>query len=87
MVGCWSPRSWRSSAAAAGWQLWNRYQYQQDAAAAARYVAVQDTTERPGGSQSAQPDSPALDQLAATAPEGYKTLARSARRRTEGRCG
>ena len=61
--------------AAAGWQLWNRYQNQRDSAAAARYIAVQTALEQP-----AQAASPAqfatLDQLAATAPNGYKTLAR-----------
>src|SRR6202453_4413062 len=33
--------------AAAGWQLWSRYQNQRDAAAAARYVAVQNALEQP----------------------------------------
>lgn len=59
---------------AAGWQLWTRYQNQQDARAAARYVAVQNAPEPPGGTNAGQ--IAALDQLAATAPEGYKTLAR-----------
>jgi hypothetical protein len=53
-------------AAAAGWQLWTRYQHQQDAAAATRFVAAQ------GGAD----PMPALEQLAATGPQGYKTLAR-----------
>jgi hypothetical protein len=53
-------------AAAAGWQFWTRHQHQQDAAAATRFVAAQ------GGAD----PMPALDQLAATGPEGYKTLAR-----------
>jgi hypothetical protein len=53
-------------AAAAGWQMWNRYQHQQDAAAAARFVAAQ------GGASGL----PILDQLAASGPDGYKTLAR-----------
>ena len=62
-------------AAAAGWQLWSRYQNQQDSATAARYIAVQTALEQP--SQTASPAQFAtLDQLAATAPEGYKTLAR-----------
>ena len=52
-------------AAAAGWQLWSRYQNQQDAAAASRFVAAQDAN-----------DKAAFDQLAAASPEGYKTLAR-----------
>jgi hypothetical protein len=60
--------------AAAGWQLWNRYQNQQDAAAAARYVAVQSALERPGATKTDQIAT--LDQLAANAPEGYRTLAR-----------
>jgi len=60
--------------AAVGWQLWNRYQNQQDTTAAARYVAVQNALEQPGGSKAAQIAT--LDQLAATAPEGYRTLAR-----------
>jgi hypothetical protein len=53
-------------AAAAGWQLWTRYQLRQDAAAAARFVSAQD---------GANP-LPTLDQLATAGPEGYKTLAR-----------
>jgi hypothetical protein len=57
--------------AAAGWQLWNRYQNQQDAAAAARYVAVMNVPGTAGREQIA-----VLDRLAASAPEGYKTLAR-----------
>jgi hypothetical protein len=64
---------------AAGWQLWSRRQIQQDAAAAARYVAVQNALEQPATAPSGQarPDQIAtLDQLATTAPEGYKTLAR-----------
>jgi hypothetical protein len=60
--------------AAAGWQLWSRYQQRQDAAAASRFVALQAATEQPGAPK---PDQvAALDQLAVTAPEGYKTLAR-----------
>jgi hypothetical protein len=60
--------------AVAGWQLWNRYKNQQDAAAAARYVAVQNALEQPGAGK---PDQIAnLDQIAASAPEGYATLAR-----------
>jgi hypothetical protein len=61
--------------AAAAWQLWTRHQNQQDAAAAGRYVAVQNALEQqPGAAKPAQVNT--LDQLAATAPEGYKTLAR-----------
>jgi hypothetical protein len=61
-------------AAAAGWQLWHRYQAKRDAAAAVRYVAVLNALERPGAGGTAQLGT--LDQLAATAPEGYRTLAR-----------
>jgi hypothetical protein len=60
--------------AVAGWQLWGRWQNQQDIAAAARYVAVQTAIEQPGTSPADQ--FATLDQLAAGAPEGYKTLAR-----------
>ena len=60
--------------AAAGWQLWTRYQHQQDAAAASQLRRGAGATEQPGA---AKPDQIAvLDQLAATGPEGYKTLAR-----------
>jgi hypothetical protein len=52
-------------AAAASWQLWMRYQKQQDASAASAFVAGQATG-----------DLKTLDELAATGPEGYKTLAR-----------
>ena len=61
-------------AAAAGWQLWTRWQSQKDEAAAVRYVAAQNAIEQPGAAKTDQ--LPALDQLAATAPEGYRTLAR-----------
>jgi hypothetical protein len=61
-------------AAAAGWQLWSRYQTRQDAAAAQRFIAAQGATDQPG---TTTPDQVAtLEQLAATGPEGYKTLAR-----------
>jgi hypothetical protein len=53
-------------ASVAGWQFWTRHQHQQDAAAAVRFVAAQE-----GGTAL-----PVLDQLAASGPEGYKTLAR-----------
>lgn len=52
--------------AAVGWQLWTRYQHRQDASAAARFVAAQEGAN----------GLPELEQLAATGPEGYKTLAR-----------
>lgn len=64
---------------AAGWQLWTRYQNRQDAAAAARYVAVQSALDQPTSALSAGARAgqiATLDQMAATAPEGYKTLAR-----------
>jgi hypothetical protein len=57
-------------AAAAGWQLWNRYQARQDTATAARYVAAG------GAADTGASNLAALDQLATTAPEGYRTLAR-----------
>ncbi len=60
--------------AAAGWQLWTRWQNRQDEAAAVRYVAAQNAIEQPGATKTDQ--RAAFDQLAATAPEGYKTLAR-----------
>lgn len=61
-------------AAVAGWQFYTRWQNQQDAAAALRFLSTQ--------SDIGAPDTPkadqlaTLDQLAATAPQGYKTLAR-----------
>jgi hypothetical protein len=60
--------------AVAGWQLWTRHKTQQDAAVAARYIAVQNALEPSGTAKPAQLAT--LDQLAADAPEGYKTLAR-----------
>jgi hypothetical protein len=60
--------------AAAGWQLWSRYQAKQDAAAAIRFVEAQNATDQPGAGKADQ--IAALEQLAANGPEGYKTLAR-----------
>jgi hypothetical protein len=60
--------------AAVGWQLWTRYHNQQDAAAATRFIAAENATQAPGAAKTDQ--LPVLDQLAATAPEGYRTLAR-----------
>jgi hypothetical protein len=66
----------------AGWQLWNRWQNQQDAAAASRFIAARTALEKSARDKSAaeQPGAAApigtLDQLAATGPQGYKTLAR-----------
>jgi hypothetical protein len=57
-------------AAAAGWQLWNRYQARQDIVAATNYVAAD------GASEMGAPKLATLDQLATSAPRGYKTLAR-----------
>jgi hypothetical protein len=61
-------------AAAAGWQLWTRYQTRQDAATAVRFVAAQNAAEAPGVARPEQ--IAAFDQLTAGGPEGYKTLAR-----------
>jgi hypothetical protein len=61
-------------AGVAGWQLWTRHQNQQDAAAATRYVAVQNAIEKPGSAKADQIGP--LEQIAASAPEGYKTLSR-----------
>jgi hypothetical protein len=60
--------------ASAGWQFWSRYQRKQDAAAASSFVAAQSATDQPGAAKLDQ--IAILDQLAATGPEGYKTLAR-----------
>ena len=59
---------------AAGWQFWSRHKNQQDAAVAARYIAVQNALQQPNAAKPAQLD--ILDKLAADAPEGYRTLAR-----------
>jgi hypothetical protein len=61
-------------AAVAGWQVWTRYQNRQDAAAASRFVAIQTAIEQPGIAKADQ--IAPLQQFAASAPEGYKTLAR-----------
>jgi hypothetical protein len=58
----------------AGWELWTRHQTQQDAAAASRYIASQNAPEQSAADKAKQIAT--LDQLAATAPEGYRTLAR-----------
>ncbi len=60
--------------AVAGWQLWNRWQAQQDATAASRFIAAQTALEQPA--PNAAPPIATLDQLATSGPEGYKTLAR-----------
>lgn len=61
-------------AAVAGWQYWNRVQAQRDAAAASRFISTQAEMGQPDASKSDQLAT--LEQLAASAPEGYKTLAR-----------
>ncbi len=61
-------------AAAAGWQLWSRYQNQQDAAAAAQFVTIQTALEQPNAAKADQ--IAPLEHLTAAAPQGYKTLAR-----------
>jgi hypothetical protein len=65
-------------AAAGGWQYWNHLQYQRDAAAASRFVATQTALEQaaPGASPATRIQIQTLDEMAATAPEGYRTLAR-----------
>jgi hypothetical protein len=62
--------------ATAGWKYWNHLQYEQDAATATRFVAIQTALEQaaPGTRQASQIQS--LDQMAEAGPEGYKTLAR-----------
>lgn len=60
-------------AASAGWQLWNRHRAQQDAAAAAQFIAAQTAMEQSGADKAAQ--LPVFEQLSASAPDGYKILA------------
>lgn len=62
--------------AAAGWQFWLHWQAQQDAAAASRFVSAQTAIDAAPAFAPATGQIPVLDQLAASAPEGYKTLAR-----------
>jgi hypothetical protein len=68
--------------AAVGWQLWSRWQTNQDLSAAQRYITAQTVADAAAG-QPAAAGSPAmaaalatLDQQAASAPEGYRTLSR-----------
>jgi hypothetical protein len=65
--------------AAAGWQGWRWYQARQDQAAAAAYLTAM-TLAEPSVAGSNTANRPAaiseFDRLAATAPEGYRTLAR-----------
>jgi len=72
--------------AAVGWQLWARWQISQDTVAAQRYVTAQtaadaaDQSSAAGAATSAPSNQAAaiaaLEQAAATAPEGYRTLSR-----------
>ena len=63
-------------AAALAWQFYTRAQNQTDAAAASRYIAAINAIENGPAGDSHAGQIPVLDQLAATAPEGYRTLAR-----------
>ncbi len=61
-----------------GWQLWQRWQSGQDIAAAQRYIAAEaaaGSATIPGAPGRADAIA-ALEQEAATAPEGYRTLSR-----------
>ncbi|HEX2941201.1 MAG TPA: tetratricopeptide repeat protein [Rhodopila sp.] len=62
--------------AAIAWQLYVRAQNQADAAAAARYVAAVNAIEGGPADASHADQIPVLEQIIATAPDGYKTLAR-----------
>jgi hypothetical protein len=64
--------------AAAAYELWTRSQGQQDAAVAARYVSAMNAIEQapPADIAARTAQIGLLEQLAAAAPEGYKTLAR-----------
>ncbi|HQT80331.1 MAG TPA: tetratricopeptide repeat protein [Rhodopila sp.] len=62
--------------AAIAWQLYVKAQNRADAAAAARYVAAVNAIEGGPADASHADQIPALEQIIATAPEGYKTLAR-----------
>jgi hypothetical protein len=65
-------------AAAAAWQLRTRWQARQDASVASRYVAAMNAVEQGPASDAAARKAQIvpLEQLAANAPEGYRTLAR-----------
>lgn len=60
-------------AAAAGWQYYDRYRAQQDAAAASRFIAAESALGRPSADRAAQ--LPTLEQLASGSAEGYRVLA------------
>jgi hypothetical protein len=64
---------------AGGWEGWRAYQGRQDAAAAAAYLAAMSLADAlPAGSDAAAhaPSIAAFQNVAATAPAGYRTLAR-----------
>jgi hypothetical protein len=66
-------------AAAAGWQGWHWYQARRDQAAAAQYLIAMNLANAPAAGSSAATSSAAIvefDRVVATAPEGYRTLAR-----------
>jgi hypothetical protein len=60
----------------AGWQVWVRWQTQQDASVASRFVAAQTAIEQAAPGAVTNGPLATLDLLAARGPEGYKTLAR-----------
>lgn len=62
--------------AAAFWELRTRARNQADADAASRYIAAINAIESGAPNASHTDQLPALEQIATTAPEGYKTLAR-----------
>ena len=65
-------------AGAAGWQGWRWYQAKQDAAAALEYLTAMRLADSAAAGNTANTPAAiaALDRLAVTAPEGYRTLAR-----------
>jgi hypothetical protein len=66
-------------AAAAGWQGWHWYQARQDQAAAAQYLIAMNLANAPAAGSSAAARSAAIaefERVVASAPEGYRTLAR-----------
>lgn len=65
--------------AAAGWQGWRWYQARQDQAAAAQYLTAMTLADATAAGSSTASQTAAIgafDRLAASAPEGYRTLAR-----------
>lgn len=65
-------------AGASGYEVWTRWQGRQDAGVAARYVSAMNAVDQaPAANPAARAALLApLEQLASTAPEGYRTLAR-----------